>query len=83
MMCILIVICSLKKTSPPLELQKSHIKTSLISLEREIQKSELFWKDFPLKVAPIEQIKEKLATLGSHANFIDIDFPPNDKSIQE
>jgi hypothetical protein len=50
-------------------------------LERDIQKHELFWKDFPLKVSTLEQIKEKLATQGTNANYIDIEFPPNDKSL--
>jgi len=27
-----------------------------------VQKNELFWKEFPLKVATVEQIREKLLT---------------------
>lgn len=63
--------------------QKSFIKQQLIQLEREIQKSEIFWKDFPLKVASLTQLKEKLGTLGANANLIDVEFVPGDKSIQE
>ncbi len=51
--------------------------------EKEVAKNELFWKDFPLSVATADQIKQKLQQLGSNANFIDIDFPPLDKSISE
>ena len=72
---------SITKRSPPIDEQRNYIKASLISLEREIQKHELFWKDYPLKVATYDQIKEKLATLGMSANYIDIEFPPTDKSI--
>ena len=74
---------SVVKRSPPLEEQRSYIKNQLIALEREIQKHQLFWKDFPLKVATAESVKEKLLTQGINANFIDIDFPPNESSIQE
>jgi hypothetical protein len=43
----------------------------------------LFWKDFPLAISSYDAIKKKLETLGANANFIDVDFPPDDKSIQE
>jgi len=50
------------KRSPPIEEQRQYIKTHLIALEREVQKNELFWRDFPLKVSTAEQIREKLLT---------------------
>ena len=50
------------KRSPPIEEQRSYIKGALIALEREVQKNELFWKDFPLKVSTVDQIREKLLT---------------------
>lgn len=53
---------SVVKRSPPLEDQKNFVKGSLIQLEREIQKNEIFWKDFPQKVASLTQLKEKLLT---------------------
>ena len=68
------------KKSPPLEEQRNYIKGSLIQLEREIQKNEIFWKDFPQKVASLTQLKEKLASAGG-TPFIDTEFPPMDKSI--
>jgi hypothetical protein len=78
------VICySVVKRSPPLEEQKAFIKGSLIQLEREIQKNEIAWKDFPHKVASLTQLKEKLMINGAGAHFIDTEFTPSDKSIQE
>mmetsp|Transcript_3423 Transcript_3423/g.2406 ORF Transcript_3423/g.2406 Transcript_3423/m.2406 type:complete len:167 (-) Transcript_3423:715-1215(-) len=71
------------KKSPSIEEQKAFIKGSLIQLEREVQKNEIFWKDFPQKVAPLSELKEKLFSQGMNANFIDIEFPPQDKSIQD
>ncbi len=53
---------SLVKRSPPLEEQRQYIKGALIALEREVQKNELFWKDFPLKVSTADQIRERLLT---------------------
>jgi hypothetical protein len=66
-----------------MEEQKTFIKGSLIQLERDIQKNEIIWKDFPQKVASLAQLKEKLASQGSSAHFIDTEFTPTDKSIQE
>lgn len=73
----------MKKRSPSIEEQKQFIKGSLLQLERDVVKNEGFWKDFPLAVATADQIVEKLKVMGSNANFIDIDFPPLDKSIQD
>eukprot|EP00347_Sterkiella_histriomuscorum_P008050 403346565 len=73
----------LQKRSPSIADQKNLIKLSVVHLEREILKSELYWKDFPIANATLVQIREKLSEQGPNANFIDVNFPPTDQSIQE
>ena len=71
-----------EKRSAGLEEQKTFIRQQVAAVEREAGKQENgVWKDFPVQVATVEQIKDKIRTLGNNANFIDVEFPPMDKSI--
>ncbi|CDW86928.1 calpain family cysteine protease containing protein [Stylonychia lemnae] len=73
----------LSKRSPPIEDQKNLIKQQVLSLEREILKNEQFWRDFSFRNVDSQAIQKKLLELGENANFIDVQFPPQEKSIQE
>ena len=65
-----------------MEMQKEFIRNSELQLQRDVEKAEVFWKDTPLKLVDETVIHEKLASLGTKANFIDPEFAPGDSSIQ-
>jgi calpain-15 len=67
--------------NPPLELQKKFLKDQLLDLERVITASNRNLHQFPYQVSSIEDLDNFLRK--SKLNFVDIDFPPMDKSVYD
>lgn len=71
----------MSKRSPSKEEQEEFIKGDVRKLESDYIVAQQQWKKFPLRVCTQQQLLAQIRKNGN--NFIDIDFPPIEKSIQD
>ncbi len=77
------VPCKIKmsKRSPSLEDQEQFIKDDKNRLDQDIEVARQNWTKFPHIVSSHESYMKHIRTTGN--NYIDINFPPIDRSIQD
>ena len=61
--------------------QQEFIKDDVKKLELDIDHATRSWKNFPLRTATHDEIKAHIRQTGT--NFIDVEFPPVDSSVQD
>jgi len=53
----------------------------LKKLDQDVKQAHEHWKTFPTRIATHDQYKAQIKKNGT--NFIDIDFPPVERSVQD